>query len=290
MRDRWRGLEGDLVSYSLTLRPGLRWHISAGNDAVAPLVAQMAEVMQLPSHEDAGGAATGESTKRLVVVSNGHTPAQDSPDDVICRLTAGQPGWKELFRGQVQASLALARAFLPQGGLLLHGALAERLGQGMVCFGSSGAGKTTASRRLPAPWHSLCDDTTLVTPDTEGRWWAHPWPTWSLCIEGGPGGHWNVPSALPLRAIFHLKQAPLDTVTPLGAGQAAARLMQAAEEASPLAAARLAPEKVHQLRLQRFEWLSALVRAVPAFTLELTLAGAFWHEIEKAMGWDTRLV
>jgi hypothetical protein len=278
-----------LVSFSLTLRPGLHWTICAADEASATIVTQMAKVMELPACTSAGLPTADENPKRLVVISGSHDRVPGSPEEVIFQMPDRQPGWKGLFGGQVQVSLALARAFLPQGGLLLHGTLAELMGQGALFGGASGVGKTTTSRRLPPPWRSLCDDTTLVTPDAQGRWWAHPWPTWSLCIEGGPSGSWNVSSAVPLAAIFLLKQASLDRVAPLRPGRAVARLVQAAEEASPLAAEPQGGTRlVHALRLQRFDWLSVLARTVPAFTLELSLTGAFWQEIENTLGWNTR--
>jgi len=281
-------LADDSVSFALTLRPGLCWHICAADSTAATVVTQMAAVMELPPSESINPPATGTSAKRIVVVSNGGGPAEVSPEDAIFQLPPGQPGRQSLLSGQVRASMALARALLPQGGLLLHGALAERMGRGTLFVGSSSAGKSTASRRLPPPWRSLCDDTTLVMPDAQGQWWAHPWPTWSLCIEGGPGGTWNVQSAVPLGAIFFLQQDPMDSVKPLGTGRASARLAQAAEEVSPLAWSDAPPDQIRQLRVQRFDWLSELARTVPAFTLELSLAGAFWQKIEETLGWDTR--
>ena len=42
--------------------------------------------------------------------------------------------------------------------------------------GCSGSGGNNDSW---PPWRSLCDDATLVVRDASGRYWAHPWPTWS---------------------------------------------------------------------------------------------------------------
>jgi hypothetical protein len=277
------------VGFLFCPQAGPRWHVCAGDDAAQAVVAQVAEVMELPPGEDEGHPAQGQKAKRLIVVSNSTAPPRSSPDDVVFRLTTTPTGRKALFRGQVQLSLALAGALLPQGGLLLHGALAEWLGHGIVLVGVSGAGKTTASRRLPPPWRSLCDDTTLLMPNDQGLWRAHPWPTWSLRLEEEPCSRWNVPSSIPLRAIFHLRQAPNDVVESLGAGRALGRLVQSAEEASPLAGSGLTPEQARQVRRIRFEWLSTLVRVVPVFTLNLNRTGEFWREIENTLAMDTRL-
>ena len=188
----------------------------------------------------------------------------------------------------VELSTVLARAFVPHGGLLLHGALAEREGCGVLLAAPGGTGKTTASNRLPPPWRSLSDDLTLVLRDNEGQWWAHPWPTWSRFAPGGPGGTWDVQHAVPLHAVFYLVQAPADKVEPLGAGRATAKLAQSAEEAACYSSIPgPSIEEIRTLRQQSFDLLCALARAVPAFVLHLSLTGAFWVEIERTLGWNS---
>ena len=183
----------------------------------------------------------------------------------------------------VKLSTALARAFVPHGGVLLHGALAERDGRGVLLAAPGGTGKTTASNRLASPWRSLSDD----MGDAHGQWWARPWPTWSRFLPGGPGGVWDVQYAVPLHAVFYLAQGVEEQVEPLGAGQATVRLVQSAEHAAYYS---LIPEssieKIRALRQQSFDLLCALARAVPAFVLHLSLTGAFWVEIERALGWN----
>jgi hypothetical protein len=97
-----------------------------------------------------------------------------------------------------------------------------------------------------------------------------------------------VHASVPLDAIVFLKQSPVDAIEPLRAGPAAARLAQAAEEVSPLAWSKAAPDQIRQQRLQRFEWLSALARHTPTFTLQISLTGLFWVPLEQTLGWDSR--
>ena len=93
--------------------------------------------------------------------------------------------------------------------------------------------------------------------------------------------------AVPLHAVFYLAQGVEEQVEPLGAGQATVRLVQSAEHAAYYS---LIPEssieKIRALRQQSFDLLCALARAVPAFVLHLSLTGAFWVEIERALGWN----
>jgi SynChlorMet cassette protein ScmC len=275
------------VDYLLPLEARLRWRLRAGDAAAAGVVAQLAKVMQLSPAPDEASSPAPE--RQFVVVSDDGASASASPNEVIIRLDLDRPVTNEWLRGPVMLSLALARACVPHGGLLMHGALAEREGLGVLLLAPGGTGKTTASRRLPAPWRSVCDDTTFLQRGAGGQWRARPWPTWSRFPEDSPGESWNVQAALPLCALFHLKQAPHDGVTPLRPGRAAGRLAQSNEEASLLMTYGLTPEHARALRRQRFDGLCALAQEVPMFTLELSLAGAFWQEIEKTLGWPTRL-
>jgi len=183
----------------------------------------------------------------------------------------------------VRLSLVLAREAQAHGAVLIHGALAERDGIGVVLTGPGGMGKTTASNRFPAPWRSLCDDTTLVVQDSQGNYWAHPWPTWSRFLDGGPGGTWDVQSAVPVKGIFLLVQAVEDRVERVGPGQAVSLLVECVRMASAFMAPDLFKEEVRALHLEQFNNLCALAKVVPAHMLHISLTGAFWQEMDKAL-------
>jgi SynChlorMet cassette protein ScmC len=169
------------------------------------------------------------------------------------------------------------------GALLLHGALAEKQGCGVILAGPGGVGKTTTSRRMRPPWRSLCDDTTLVVCDQEGSYWAHPWPTWSNFMFDGPGGTWDIQYAVPLLGIFFLAQAHNDELEPMGMGQATCLLTESVEQASRSIFRYLQKEEVRSLRMQRFDNICALAEAVSCYRLRLSLGGAFWQEMERAL-------
>ena len=168
----------------------------------------------------------------------------------------------------------------------MHGALAERDGIGVILAAPGGTGKTTASNRLPAPWRSRCDDTTLVVRDPQGNYWAHPWPTWSRFLEGGPGGTWDVQTAVPLKGIFILSRAVEDRTERIGPGQAVSLLAESVRQASMFMPLGLFGEEVRNLYLERFSNLSALARVIPAHVLHISLTGTFWQEIEQALKED----
>ena len=165
----------------------------------------------------------------------------------------------------------------------MHGALAERDGIGVILVAPGGTGKTTASNRLPAPWRSLSDDTTLVVRDPQGNYWAHPWPTWSRFLDGGPGGTWDVQSAVPVKGIFVLAQAAQDRAERVGPGQAVSLLGECVGQVSGFMTPGLPKEELQALHLERFNNLCALARVVPTHVLHISLTGAFWQEIEQAL-------
>jgi SynChlorMet cassette protein ScmC len=154
----------------------------------------------------------------------------------------------------------------------------------VILAAPGGTGKTTASNRLPAPWRSLCDDTTLVVRDPQGNYQAHPWPTWSRFLDGGPGGTWDVQSAVPLKGIFFLVRAVEDRVERVGPGQAVGLLMECVRQASTLTPrGGLFKEEIRALHLEWFDNLCVLARVIPVHTLHISLIGAFWQEIEQAL-------
>jgi SynChlorMet cassette protein ScmC len=263
-------------SLKLGLANGQRWIIRAVDDESSAIVAELGRIM---------GLAQGQTGRELCVAVCRESDQSDLETNgaVVCRLAA--PVDRETGVAQMRRIASqVAREAMARGGLLFHGALAEYKGSGFIMAGPGTVGKSTASRRLPSPWRSLCDDMTLVVRDGQGRFWAHPWPTWSRFLYNGPGGSWDVEHAVPVRAIFFLLQSPTDQLEPVNATQAAALAMESAEE--------LAREVLLELtdadaaRMLCSEALSAakgLAAAVPAYSLKVSLDGRFWEEIERVL-------
>jgi len=175
----------------------------------------------------------------------------------------------------------VAQVALRHESLLLHGALAEYRGSGFIMAGPGTVGKSTASRRLPPSWHSLSDDATLVVRDGVGQCWAHPWPTWSRFHGVGSGGSWPVEHAVPLRAVFFLSQSRSDRLEPVNTTQATALLVESAVNLTPAASSPIPSSRpsVHV----GIHAAKTLALAVPAYSLQLSLDGRFWEEIERVL-------
>jgi SynChlorMet cassette protein ScmC len=210
-------------------------------------------------------------------------PLASENGGVVMSILRASAFWGGPYINLTRLSLIIARQSQAGGGVLLHGALAERDGLGVILAAAGGTGKTTASHRLPTPWRSLCDDTTLVVRDPQGSYWAHPWPTWSRFLDGEPGGTWDVPSAVPLKGIFFLARAAEDRVERLGHGHTVSMLVECAGQASMVMALGLGQEELRAHHLERFNNLCALARIMPAHRLHISLTGAFWQEMERTL-------
>jgi hypothetical protein len=261
----------------LALADGQRWVIRAADEETGECVERLAQAMQL--------RAADEGREVLVAVSHSVSVHLDdifSAGPLLCYVPPRlNPILGVIQMEQVARRMALST--LKQGGLLIHGALAEYSGSGFIMAGQGTVGKSTASRRLPAPWRSLSDDRTLVVRDEKGQYWAHPWPTWSLFHDDGPGGSWAVEQAVPLRAIFFLGRSSSDRLESVNATQAAALTIESAMDLA-FEASRL-PD-VNAARTLIGEGVSAakaMARTVPAYSLKLSLDGRFWEEIERVL-------
>ncbi|MDZ7695733.1 MAG: SynChlorMet cassette protein ScmC [Deltaproteobacteria bacterium] len=278
------------VLHGLVLADGTHWEIAAGDEEAAAIVSQLGCAMRLRMKTGAIEPAHHGSPRRLLIQVDAHTSvadcyvplASDNDGIVVCILSPSDH-WGGPYVNLVRLSLVFAREAQARGGVLIHGALAERDGMGVILVAPGGTGKTTASNRLPAPWRSLCDDATLVVRDPQGNYWAHPWPTWSRFLDGGPGGAWDVQSAVPIKGIFFLAQAVENRVERVGPGQAVILLGEFVRQVSMLMPMGLFKEEVRALHLQRFNNLCALARVIPAHVLHISLTGAFWQEIEQAL-------
>ena len=282
------------MAAGLSLADGNTWGIVAGDERAAAIVSRLKDAMQL-QHNDT-------PTYRLFVFSNGNNSyiisphaslghpmviprdllTSDSENTFSCFVPPARN--KDILANQlIRLSLYFVRETQRSGGFLLHGALAVKNGGGVILSGPGRVGKTTASRRLPSSWRSLSDDATLVVRGEDGAYWAHPWPTWSYFMSGGPGGTWDVSHAVPLKAIFFLKQEQQDRVEPVTPGQAVCLLVELAEHTSWSMAHGQGRDVARKLRLQRFENICSLAKLITCYRLHMSLDGAFWEAIEQIM-------
>jgi hypothetical protein len=279
----------------LSLADGNTWGIVAGDERAAAIVSCLENAIQLRPNET--------PTYRLFVFTNRDGAYSISPPHTRCGhpiviprdfLTSESentftcfvpPAWnKDILANQLmRLSLYFVRQTQRCGGFLLHGALAVKNGWGVILAGPGRVGKSTASRRLPSSWGSLSDDATLVVCDEKGAYWAHPWPTWSYFMSGGPGGTWDVSHAVPLKAIFFLQQEQQDRVEPVTPGQAVCLLVELTEHTSWSMAHGQGRDAARKLRLQRFENICSFAQSMSCYHLHLSLEGSFWEEIEQVV-------
>ncbi|MBN2202469.1 SynChlorMet cassette protein ScmC [bacterium] len=258
-------------TYKLRLAGGFNLQILAEDAESAAVVDLLAAAMRLRP----GGA------EAVLRVSAGDTESLYSTeeDGFRCRILRPENRENAVVRA-FQVSLAIAHIARKRGGLLVHGGLAEFQGQGFILAAPGGTGKTTAVSRMPAAWKPLSDDAVLVVPDSANRYWGHPWPTWSRFFFSGPGGSWDSGRGVPLRALCFLAQSPRDGLETLHPGQAAAMLMESAEQAHAAFNRRLPPAAVHENHLEQFAVVCAMTDAITGYRLHLSLHGDFWTHLE----------
>ena len=285
------------VLHNLVLADGTRWEIGVWDEEAAAIVSQLGCAMRLPANTGVTESSNkippqqgNGNLRRLLVRVDAHTSATDcwvplasQREGVVSCILSPRENWGGPYATLVKLSLVFAREAQARGGVLIHGALAERDGMGVILAAPSGMGKTTASNRLPLPWRSLCDDTTLVVRDAQGNCWGHPWPTWSRFQNNGPGGSWDVQNAVPLKGIFILARAEEDRVEQIGTGHAVSMLVECVRQVSISMGLGLRKNERHALNLKRFDNLCALTRVMPAHVLHISLTGTFWREIEQAL-------
>jgi SynChlorMet cassette protein ScmC len=296
------------LAQTIVLADESHWEIAAGNEDSASIVLQLGYIMQLSimspsallsqktikSCQKETGNLIFQGVKRRLLVLIDSEDCDESSKKYSAPLSFGNDGFGVgvlhsynnsggLYIQLMQLSLIIARDVQTRGGVLIHAALAQHDGMGVILAGPGGVGKTTASNRLPPPWQSLCDDTTLVVRDRQGNYRAHPWPTWSRFLQGEFCGTWDVQNSVPIKGIFFLSQQAEDRVESIGSGQAVSLLIECTEQASQLMAQKLSMEETRSFRMECLNNLSDLVRVVPVYILHASLTGLFWKEIEKVL-------
>ena len=298
-----RNADSDPVPYLLALGEENTWEISFGgrvDEGVARLVMDFCRAM-------GPGLKAARPNRRLVVegdypdgislVSAARLPCHSLPEETeeirAQGLIRSFPGWSGVPARVPAAGTAKAlhmrHLLMPiwdgcieSGGVPIHGALLDRLGNGVVLIGRSGAGKTTCCRRLPKGWTVLGDDLAVLMPGVRNDYRAQPLPTWSAVASGTVQWPCRANTSVSLRALFLLDQSDNDEALPMGALQAAAAIHAAAQQALIAHGPRS-----HWRRGKRLERVLdtaiRIARSVPAYRLRVSLHGRFWEKIEEVL-------
>lgn len=264
---------------------GSEWRFFSNSEEGGRVIAQLLSIMGADARRPPAGIGQAPSRVRKVLVSVYPRQAawRGFPDErggrIQCRL--GPFPTKELMGFQVlRLSRLIAHACEKRGGLLLHGALAEWQGHGVILAGPGGVGKSTASGRLPPPWRTLSDDTTLIVKDPAGAYWAHPWPTWSRVRQGELEASWDAQRAVRLGLIGMLSQGEPDCMTAMSYLRAASELVDVSGQASHNLFLDMDREARKCINRMRFDNARAVARKIPIRRLRISRHGRFWDVIE----------
>gem|GEM_PF-1178560 len=271
---------------TITLANGRRWAICPSDEGAATVVRRLGQVMGLQPQDGPAcelHVMTAPDQDSQPKFDMAHNQADGDPCAAVYRLRTREQDASIVPMYRLASALGVC--LHGANGAMFHAALAERDGIGVLLAGPSGAGKTTTSLRLTSPWRSLSDDATLVVRDANGRYWAHPWPTWSRFLFDEDAGVWDVQHATLLGGIFFLEQSPSDRCEPVDGGQAVCYLLTLAEQASLGILSELDRLEARQARLRRLDAVCDLVRSVPAYRLHVALKGQFWREVERVLGY-----
>ena len=290
-------------AYRLTLADGTQFVLRALDADAARVVAFFAQSACLPQTSEV------MQTSEILVA----TRPFDAPGETVCLLEPPNALRRGKRHGDADGKIAFEYESLSpehwlwvqllqlvacigvqvqaRGGALLHGALAalphsDGRGErgGVILAAHSGVGKTTATNRLPAPWASLCDDMTLIVRDDAGAYWAHPMPTWSHIFREEKISSWDSQTAVPLKALFLLRQAETDRVMPLGAAHAIGFLLERAQEPTEYWRENMSLAELGAFNLRLLDNLGHLLHGVLCYLLDARVDGEFWKEMEAVIG------
>lgn len=263
------------MAFSLHLADNQRWRFQA--EAVfQEWLCQFASVLNL-GKDDASSATTltfrqKKPTDAPPLYDLGIlTLRQDSETaEWFCDIDTAYNGDFFIDR-MLYALYTVYRETVHRRGFPFHAGLIEQNGRGILIAGSSGKGKSTACRRLTDTCHVLCDEETLIVRNSEGGYWAHPFPTWSSLTDSPPLGSWPAEKALPITHILFLEPSEENTLTPMGKAQSVMHITKTALEKCRWSL--LNPEDGCATRRQVFDNACLLAQTVPASSCRTTLSG-----------------
>jgi SynChlorMet cassette protein ScmC len=169
-------------------------------------------------------------------------------------------------------------------GCPIHAALAEYKRKGILIAASGGTGKSTCSRRLPKKreWIPLSDDNALLI-QKNGQIMVHPLPTWSDHLWRRAFTTFNTSYFVPVSAIFFLEQADTDEVIPLSKNMAIKKVYESFKQIWETFWVTMGKDTKIAMNKKLFDIAMEIIAMVPCYTLNATLNGKFWKELERVI-------
>jgi len=202
--------------------------------------------------------------------------------EILCKVDLDVDGPKR-SRQMRRALMPVYLEALKHGGLPLHGALIAVDGQGVILAGRSGAGKSTASRRLAPSWRVLGDDLCLLVRAASGGYRGHPLPTWSDFAGAGETGVCRAGTSVPVRAVFFLEQSAEDQCVALPGSTTAISLAASALEVFRSIDLGFPRRETADVKKAPYANAAAAAALIPSYLLRLSLTGRFWERIEQVL-------
>lgn len=165
----------------------------------------------------------------------------------------------------------------------IHAALIERDGSGVLLAAYGGVGKSTCCQRIPEPWHTLCDDESLIVYTSPSHYEVHPFPTWSNFTTNRPKRSWDVQHHVALKAIYFLEQANYDEAIRISDSEAASRIFNSSWQAYDRMLRQVDLKYQSSLKKDLFSNACELSKTVPSYILRVDLYGKFWEEIDRVL-------
>lgn len=234
----------------------------------------------IPAHLNMVGCNTGwaiHHPKSFRIWSDKSIP------DVLCKLINIDKVERNQFLYMWHSLFPIYYRSIFKGGLPFHAGLVELDGKGFLLAAPAETGKSTCCRRLPSYWKKLCDDEALVVLGKKIKYSAHPFPTWSDYLFERKEKTWNVHYSLPLTAIFFIEPSHIDSIKPVGGGNAAVLINDSAFQVCYKLMQSLNKEEQRQFKLKLFENACEVAKIIPAYRLRVSLHGRFWEKMEQVV-------
>ena len=291
-------LTGTEEIYKLALADGTVWGLSA-TKSILPWLKELAKITRLEK------ASIDEINKRIFFLAlNKENQAPTRCDDwktvkqgtvyrawshstiqeIFIELNPDFIDHPEIKIINMWSSLkAIYSYYVDQGTGPAHAAMAEHNGKGILIAAAGGIGKSTCYERLPNPWRPLADDLALIVKDVNDEFHIHPMPTWSDHLWSYQFSTFNSAYSVKLNAIFFLEQSDKDAVIPIRKSIAIQKIFACFKQVWENYFDKLDKKSKTDMRCKIFNSACDIAEHIPCYTLQASIEGKFWEEIEKVI-------
>jgi SynChlorMet cassette protein ScmC len=183
----------------------------------------------------------------------------------------------------IHALIPVVRHAQNSGGLLLNADLFDHEGKAALLSGIGKKEEINLMEQMPSSWKVLCERETLVIPNRENSYLAHPFPSWQQLLRADNKIMIEIEQSVPISALVFLERSKRDKIGLLEENEAANLILESSLNLQDQRFSDETHETEERLSSRIMKNASLLSKVISCYRLHVSHPAKLWDRMEEIL-------